>query len=94
MALIEESGKKLNPEFDTAEEHKGLANKIILHKASPKRLFKLGSNYILEIGHLAKNLPNTVNNTLSKLEDGEITNHDCNSYGSINCGIFSCIICR
>ncbi|WP_296884968.1 AarF/ABC1/UbiB kinase family protein [uncultured Methanobrevibacter sp.] len=73
LALIEESGKKLNPNFDTAEELKGLSKKIILHKASPKRLFKLGSNYILEIGHLAKNLPNTVNNTLSKLEDGEIT---------------------
>ncbi|WP_407415331.1 ABC1 kinase family protein [Methanobrevibacter sp.] len=73
LALIEESGKKLNPEFDTAEELKGLSKKIILHKASPQRLVKIGSNYLLEIGHLAKNLPNTVNNTLSKLEEGDIT---------------------
>ena len=73
LALIEESGKKLNPEFDTAEELKGLSTKIIFHKVSPERLVKIGSNYLLEIGHLAKNLPNTVNNTLSKLEEGDIT---------------------
>lgn len=73
LALIEESGKKLNPEFDTADELKRLSSKIIYQKASPKRLLKIGTNYFLEMEHLAKNLPNTVNSTLSKLEEGEIT---------------------
>ena len=73
LTLIEESGKKLNPEFDTAKELRRLSKKILINKASPGRLFKIGSNYFLEMGHLIKNLPNTVNSTLSKLEDGEIT---------------------
>jgi len=73
LALVEESGKKLNPEFDTAVELKRLSKKIILNKLSPSQLFKTSSNYILEIEHLAKNLPNTINSTLSKIEGGEIT---------------------
>ena len=73
LALVEESGKKLNPNFDTADELKKLSKKIMIQQASPKRLFKIGTNYLLEIEHLAKNLPNTVNNTLSKLEEGDIT---------------------
>lgn len=73
LALVEESGKKLNPNFNTADALKNLSKKIMLRQASPKRLFKVGTNYFLEIEHLAKNLPNTVNNTLSKLEKGDIT---------------------
>lgn len=73
LALVEESGRKLNPEFDTAKELKRLSKKIVTHKLSPKRLIKVGYNHLLELGHLTKGLPTTVNNTLSKLEDGEIT---------------------
>ena len=73
LSLVEESGKKLNPNFDTADELKKLSKRITIQQASPKRLFKVGTNYFLEIEHLFKNLPNTVNNTLSKLEEGEIT---------------------
>ena len=73
LALMEESGRKLNPEFDTAKELKRLSKKIVTHKVSPNRLLKVGFNHILELGHLTKGLPTTVNNTLSKLEDGEIT---------------------
>lgn len=73
LSLVEESGKKLNPDFDTADELKKLSKRITIQQASPKRLFKVGTNYFLEIEHLFKNLPNTVNNTLSKLEEGEIT---------------------
>ena len=73
LALVEESGKKLNPEFDTAKELKRLSKKIVTHKLSPSRLVKVGYNHLLELGHLTKGLPTTVNSTLSKLEDGEIT---------------------
>ena len=73
LALVEESGKKLDPDFDTAKELKRLSKKILAQKVSPNRLIKIGSNYLLEMGHLAKGLPTTVNNTLSKLEEGDIT---------------------
>ena len=72
LALVEESGRKLNPDFDTADELKKLSKKIMIHQVSPKKLFKSGTNFILEMDHLIKDLPNTVNSTLSKLEEGNI----------------------
>ena len=72
IALIEDTGKKLDPKFNAAEELKKLSNKIITNKFKPTRLVKNGINYLLQIEHLAKDLPDTVNNTISKLEEGEI----------------------
>lgn len=72
IALIEDTGKKLDPDFNAASELKKLSKKIIANKFSPSRLFKVTTNYLLEMEHLAKDLPNTINNTLSKIEDGDI----------------------
>ena len=72
IALIEDTGKKLDPEFNAAEELKKLSNKIITNKFKPKRIVKSGINYLLQLEHLAKDLPDTVNNTISKLEGGDI----------------------
>ena len=73
LALIEESGRKLNPDFDTGDELKEISKKILIHQASPKRLFNITSNYLLEMEHLAKNFPNTMNSTLSKLDEGQLS---------------------
>lgn len=72
IALIEDTGKRLDPEFNAAEELKKLSNKIITNKFKPKRIVKSGINYLLQLEHLAKDLPDTVNNTISKLEGGDI----------------------
>lgn len=72
LALIEETGKKLYPEFNTVEQLKKLSKKIFFNKYNPKRIIKNGENYILEIEHLAKNLPLRVDNLISLLEKGEI----------------------
>lgn len=73
VALIEETGQKLNPEFNTVAELKKLSKKILLNKYSPKRIMKNGENYILEIEHLAKNLPTRIDNLVNIMETGEIT---------------------
>lgn len=73
VALIEETGQKLNPEFNTVAELKKLSKKILLNKYSPKRIMKNGENYILEIEHLAKNLPTRIDNLFNIMETGEIT---------------------
>ncbi|SDA51305.1 ABC1 kinase family protein [Methanobrevibacter millerae] len=73
LTLIEESGRKLNPDFDTGDELKKVAQKLLIYQASPKRAFNVTSNFLLEMGHLAKNLPNTMNSTISKLDDGQLT---------------------
>jgi len=79
IALIEDTGRKLDPQFNAATEMKKLSNKIIINKLSPSRLLKVSTNYLLEIEHLAKDLPNTINSTLSKIENGNLSvklNHE------------------
>lgn len=72
LALIEETGKKLNPEFNTVKQLRKLSKRIIFNKYNPKRILENGENYLLEIEHLAKNLPSRVDNLVTLLEKGEI----------------------
>lgn len=73
VTLIEETGKKLDPEFNAALEIKKMSKKIIINKYSPKRLMSVGSNYFLEMEHLAKNLPDKLNSIINKFENGEVS---------------------
>lgn len=73
ITLIEESGQKLNPEFNTVEQLRKFSKRIILHKYNPKRILNNGENYLLEIEHLAKNLPTKIDNLFYKIESGKIT---------------------
>ena len=72
ITLIEDTGKKLDPEFNAATELKKLSRQIVKNKYKPKRMGKVGLNYLLQMEHLAKDLPDTINNTISKLEEGNI----------------------
>ncbi len=72
IALIEDTGKKLDPEFNAATELKKLSKHIVINKYKPERLAKVSLNYLLQIEHLAKDLPDTINNTISKIEEGDI----------------------
>ena len=72
IALIEDAGKKLDPEFNAAAELKKLSRKIIMNKYKPENLVKNGLNYLLQLEHLAKDLPDSINNTITKIEEGDI----------------------
>lgn len=72
IALIEDTGKKLDPNFNAATELKKLSRKIVVNKYKPERLAKVSLNYLLQLEHLAKDLPDTINSTISKLEEGNI----------------------
>ncbi len=73
MTLIEDTGMKLDPDFNAITELKKLSKKIIIQKYSPTRLARVSSNYMLQIEHLAKDLPTTLNNMISKLEEGNLS---------------------
>ncbi|WP_299524941.1 AarF/ABC1/UbiB kinase family protein [uncultured Methanobrevibacter sp.] len=73
MTLIEDTGMKLDPNFNAVTELKKLSKKIIIQKYSPNRLAKVSSNYMLQMEHLAKDLPMTINNMLLKLEEGNLS---------------------
>ena len=72
IAIIEDTGKKLDPNFNAAAELKKLSRKIITNKYKPKRLSKVGINYLLQLEHLAKGLPDTIRNTATKIEYGDL----------------------
>lgn len=72
IVLVEDTGKKLDPNFNAASELKKLSRKIVINKYKPGRLAKVSLNYLLQLEHLAKDLPDTINSTLSKLEEGNI----------------------
>ena len=72
IALIEDTGKKLNPEFNATTELKKLSRNIVINKYKPERIAKVSINYLLQLEHLAKDLPDTINNTISKIEEGNI----------------------
>lgn len=72
IALIEDTGKKLDPQFNAATELKKLSKKIIVNKYKPDKVAKTSLNYLLQLEHLAKDLPDTINSTISKIEEGNI----------------------
>lgn len=72
VALIEDTGNKLDPEFNATEEIQKLSSQIVKQKLNPSNLITGGVNYIVEIEHLLKDLPDRVNSTLNKVEQGEI----------------------
>lgn len=73
LAMLQKSGTELDPEFNAEKEVKRLSTKIILKKYSPKSVVNEFLTYSLEMQHLAKNLPDRINSTLHKIENGEIT---------------------
>jgi len=72
VALIEDTGNKLDPEFNATEEIQKLSSQIVKQKLNPSNLITGGVNYIVEIEHFLKDLPDRVNSTLNKVEQGEI----------------------
>lgn len=72
IALIEDTGKKLDPEFNATFELKKLSKNIIKNKLQPEKVFLDSANYLLQLEHILKDLPELLTNTIQKFEDGEV----------------------
>lgn len=72
ILLIEDAGNKLDPHFNLTAELEEFAKKMIRSKFEPGNLVGGGFNYIVEIEHLLKDLPDRLNSTLDKVEKGEL----------------------
>jgi ubiquinone biosynthesis protein len=75
IALIEDTGSKLDPEFNAAEEVQKLSYQIIAQKFNPTNIATGSLNYMMEIENLLKDLPDRINSTINKIERGEIEVH-------------------
>jgi ubiquinone biosynthesis protein len=72
ILLIEDAGKRLDPHFNLTVELEEFAKKMMKSKFEPGNLAGGGFNYIVEIEHLLKDLPDRLNSTLDKVEKGEL----------------------
>ncbi len=72
VALIEDTGNKLDPEFNAAEELQKLSYQIVMQRLNPVSIATGSFDYLMEVEHLLKDLPDRVNSTLNKVEKGEI----------------------
>ena len=72
IILIEDAGSRLDPHFNITGELEHFAKKMVGQKFSPGNLVSGGFNYIVEIEHLLKDLPDRLNSTRDKVERGEL----------------------
>jgi ubiquinone biosynthesis protein len=73
MGMLEDTGEKLDPNFNPVEAFKPMAKRVISKKISPSRFVDFIKDNIFEVEHLLKTLPRTLSRTLYRLEDGKIT---------------------
>lgn len=72
ILLIEDAGNRLDPHFNLTAGLENFAKKMIRSKFEPGNLVGGGFNYIVEIEHLLKDLPDRLNSTLDKVEKGDL----------------------
>jgi len=70
--LLEDTGSRLDPSFNLTTELEKFAKKMISEKFNTGNLVSGGLNYIVEIEHLLKDLPDKLNSTLNKLDEGNL----------------------
>lgn len=72
LTMAEDLGRKLDPTFNGISLAQPLITKIIKKKLSPLRVLDYQTQYLFEIEHLLKDLPQTMNRLLYRIESGEI----------------------
>ena len=70
--LLEDTGSRLDPSFNLTTELEKFAKIMVSEKFSSENLVTSGLNYIVEIEHLLKDLPDKLNSTLNKLDEGNL----------------------
>jgi ubiquinone biosynthesis protein len=72
IGMVEETGEKLDPNFNAVEVGKPIIKRVVKKKFSPVNFVDYVKKNVIEMEHILKNIPLTVTKTLYKLEEGEI----------------------
>lgn len=72
IAMLEETGQKLDPNFNTTKILQPMARKILRKKLTPFKLVDFIKDNLFEVEHLMKIVPRTFTKTLYRLEEGKI----------------------
>jgi len=72
VTLVEDTGERLDPNFNPVEEFKPMARSVMRKKISPSRTIDFIKDNIFEVEHLMKILPQGLSKILYRFEEGKI----------------------
>ena len=72
IGMVEETGEKLDPNFNAVAVGKPVIKKVVKKKFSPLNFADYVKKNVIEMEHILKNIPLNITKTLYKLEEGEI----------------------
>jgi ubiquinone biosynthesis protein len=72
IGMVEETGERLDPDFNAVETCKPLVKRIALQKLTPLNFLDYLKKNMFEMEYNLKNVPRSITRTLYKLEEGEI----------------------
>jgi len=72
LSMAEDLGRKLDPSFNGIEFAEPLIRKLFRKKLNPLRILDYQTQYLFELEHIVKDLPQTINQTLLRAKKGKI----------------------
>ena len=72
LSMAEDMGVKLDPSFNGIEVARPLIKKLLKKRLNPLRLLDYQTQYLFELEHLVKDLPETINQIFLRIEEGKI----------------------
>ncbi|GAB4312966.1 MAG: AarF/ABC1/UbiB kinase family protein [Methanobacteriaceae archaeon] len=72
LSMAEDLGRKLEPNFNGIEFAEPLIHKLFKKKLNPLRMLDYQTQYLFELEHIVKDLPQTINQTLLRAKKGKI----------------------
>lgn len=73
IGMLENTGEKLDPNFNPVAAFKPMAQKVIRKKVSPLKMVDFLKDNLFEVEHLIKTLPRNLSKTLYRIEEGKIS---------------------
>jgi ubiquinone biosynthesis protein len=72
IALVEDTGERLDPNFNPVEAFKPMARSVMRQRVSPSHMIDFIKDNIFEVEHLMKTLPQNLSKVLYRIEEGKI----------------------
>lgn len=72
IALVEDTGERLDPDFNPVEEFKPMAREVMRQRVSPSHMIDFIKDNLFEFEHLLKILPQNLSKVLYRIEEGKI----------------------
>lgn len=72
IALVEDTGERLDPDFDPVEAFRPMARNVMRQRVSPSHMIDFIKDNLFEFEHIVKTLPQNLSKVLYRIEEGKI----------------------